>query len=223
MTNRHLLLTRPDHDYATRYLSAWSERFFKLAKEKKYSTVDLKYSTVDLKRERANRKEFESILSKRNPDFVVINGHGGDDVVMGYENKPLIISGVNSLLLKGKITYAISCRSARVLGKEVGRNSHTAYIGYQEDFILVYLERFRTRPNEDTLAGLFLDPSNIVVTTLLKGHPAKEAVTRAKKEFLRNIQRLLTSTTSTEEASNVRFLLWNMQNLVVHGDTEKSL
>lgn len=216
MTTRYLLITRPDHDYATRYLAAWSERFFSLAKAKDYSLIDLR-------RERANRKEVESILAKRDPDLIVINGHGGSDVVMGYENKPLVTAGVNSSVLAGKITYAISCRSAHVLGAEVGKYIGTAYIGYQEDFILVYLMQFRTRPSTDTLAGLFLDPSNIVVTTLLKGHPVKAAVVRGKKEFLRKIQRLLTSETLAADASNVRFLLWNMQNLVAHGDAEKSL
>lgn len=216
MTTRHLLITRPDHDYATRYLSAWSEKFLSAAKAKGYSLIDLR-------RERANRKEVKSILVKREPDFVIINGHGDDSVVMGYKNEPLITAGDNSSVLTGKITYAISCRSARVLGKEVGRYVGTAYIGYQEDFILVYLVQFRTRPSTDTLAGLFLDPSNIVVTTLLKGHPVKDAVARGKKEFLRKIQRLLTSEASITDASNVRFLLWNMQNLVAHGDVEKSL
>jgi hypothetical protein len=70
---------------------------------------------------------------------------------------------------------------------------------------------------------MFLEPSNIVVTTLLKGHSVKDAVARGKKEFLRNIQRLLTSETSATQSSNVRFLLWDMQNLVAHGDKEKIL
>ena len=28
----HLLITRPEHDYATRYLSVWAEKTFKIAK-----------------------------------------------------------------------------------------------------------------------------------------------------------------------------------------------
>jgi len=205
---RHLLITRPEHDYATRYLSAWAEKFFEVAKDKGYSIIDLY-------RKRANRKEVESILYKRNPDLVIINGHGSDDAVSGYENELLLIAGDNSFLLKGKITYAISCRSARGLGKEVGQYIDTAYIGYREDFIFIYLEKHRTRPLEDKLAGLFLDPSNLVATTLLKGHPAKEAVSRAQQEFLRKIQGLLTSETSADEYSALRWLVWDMKNLVL--------
>lgn len=215
MTKR-LLLTRPDHDYATRYLSAWAEKFFDLAKEKGCSIIDLR-------RERANRIEVESVLSKRNPCFVVINGHGGDDLVAGYENKPLLIAKTNSSLLKGKITYAISCQSALVLGEEVGRYKDTAYIGYKDDFILLYLEKYRTRPTEDNLAGLFLEPSNLVATTLLKGHTAKESVLRARQEFLRNIQKLLTSKTTTDDSSALRYLVWDMKHLTLCGKGDKKL
>ena len=211
-----LLITRPRHDYATHYLSAWAEKTFEIARAKGYSIIDLR-------RERANRKEVESILNKRNPEFVVIHGHGSDDWVAGQGNKPLLIAGNNSSLLEGKITYAISCRSARGLGKEVGQYTNTAYIGYKEDFILVYLEKYRTRPLEDKLAGFFLEPSNLVVTTLLKGHPAKESVLRARQEFLRNIQKLLTSKTGPDEYSTLRYLVWDMRHLTLCGDESRKL
>ena len=211
-----LLITRPGHDYATRYLSVWAEKTFEMARAKGYSIIDLR-------RERANRKEVESILNKRKPGFVIINGHGSDDSVAGQEDEPLLIAGNNSFLLKGKITYAISCRSARVLGKEVGQYTNTAYIGYKEDFILVYLEKYCTRPLEDKLAGFFLEPSSLVITTLLKGHSAKEAVLRAKQEFLRKIQGLLTSETSVDAYSTLRYLVWDMRNLVLCGQENKKL
>lgn len=212
----HLLITRPEHDYATRYLSIWAKKFFNLAKNKNYSIIDLY-------RERANRKEVESVIKKRDSCFVIINGHGSDDSIAGHENEPLLMAKVNSSLLKGKIIYAISCRSARVLGKEAGQYADTAYIGYQDDFIFVYLERYRTRPVEDKLAGLFLDPSNLVVATLLKGHSAKESVLRAQQEFLRNIQTLLTSKTKPDDSSAIRYLVWDMKNLVLCGNNEKQL
>jgi len=212
----HLLITRPEHDYATRYLSAWSEKLFDLIKSKGYLIIDLY-------RERANRKEIESVLSKRNSDLVIINGHGSDDAVAGHDNNLLIKAGDNSSLLSNKITYAISCRSARVLGKEIAQNAETAYIGYKDDFIFVYLEKYRTRPIEDKFAGLFLGPSNLIVTTLLKGHSAKESVSRARQEFLRNIQGLLTSKVKSDDSSALRYLVWDMRNLVLQGDVNKSL
>lgn len=213
---QYLLITRPEHDYATRYLSAWAERFFEVAKDKGYFVIDLY-------RKRANRKEVESILCKKNPNLVIINGHGSDNAVSGHEDEPLLIAGDNSSLLKGKITYAISCRSARELGKEVGQYIDTAYIGYEDDFVFVYLEKHRANLPEDKLAMLFLDPSNLVATTLLKGHPAKEAVLRARQEFLRKIQELLLSGISTDKSSALRWLVWDMKHLTLCGDENKKL
>lgn len=213
---KYLLVTRPEHDYSTRYLSAWAKRFFALTKKKGYSVIDLY-------RQRANRREIESILDKKSPDLVVINGHGNSDSVAGHKNEPLLIAGDNSFLLKEKIIYAISCRSAAGLGKEAGEYTNTAYIGYKEDFVFVYLEEYRTRPLEDKLAALFLDPSNLVVTTLLKGHPTQDAVSRAKQEFLRKIQTLLTSEARADEYSTLRYLVWDMKNLVLCGKADKKL
>ncbi len=59
---QYLLITRPEHDYATRYLSAWAERFFEVAKDKDYSIIDLH-------RKRANRKEVESILRVKSHNY----------------------------------------------------------------------------------------------------------------------------------------------------------
>ena len=46
---------------------------------------------------------------------------------------------------------------------------------------------------------------------------------RARQESLRNIQNLLTSQTKIEDSSTLRYLVWNMQNLILQGDTNKSL
>ncbi len=56
---QHLLVTRPEYDYTTRYISTWAEKYLKLAKQKGYVIVDLR-------RKRANRKEFESIIKRQN-------------------------------------------------------------------------------------------------------------------------------------------------------------
>jgi len=40
--NRILLITRPDHDVTTRYLSAWSKEIIELADKKNIQVMDLK-------------------------------------------------------------------------------------------------------------------------------------------------------------------------------------
>ncbi|MBI2618272.1 hypothetical protein HYW58_02355 [Candidatus Kaiserbacteria bacterium] len=214
---QRFLVTRPEYDYTTRYLSSWIKQCFPFIESKKFSIIDLH-------RTRANRKEFHSVISKRNLSYIVLNGHGNTTKVAGNgDDEILLEAGKDSDVLKGKVTYAVSCQSARILGKEVGKNKDTTYIGYNDDFAFIYLEKHRTRPLEDRVAAIFLDPSNAIVISLFKGHMAGEAVSRGKQEFLKNIQRLLTSKIGPDEYSALRYLVWDMKQLVLYGDSRKKI
>ena len=157
----NILVTRPEHDFTTRYISAWADEYIKLASSKGFTVIDLR-------RERASREEFESVIEKKNPIFVVMNGHGNTNEVTGCENKTII-----------KLS--------------------------------------------DNLASFFLKPSNAIPVALLKGHTVGNAVSKAKFEFSRNIRNLLRSNTSSDDYSTVRYLVWNMKNLVAHGDCDKKI
>ena len=87
----------------------------------------------------------------------------------------------------------------------------------------MYTSEMRTRPVEDKTAALFLDSSNQVVISLLKGRNAQDSQTNAKKSFMRTIQKLLNSQTSKEDTTTVRYLLWDMRNLVYRGEGKASL
>ena len=58
-----LIVTRPQHDITTSYLSAWAEEVIKLAKEKGVNVVDLL-------RDNANRKELEGRIKKLKPELI---------------------------------------------------------------------------------------------------------------------------------------------------------
>ena len=57
-----LLITRPEHDTGTRYLSRWSERIIDEAKNKGVRIIDLH-------KEQASRKRFLGTLTKSNAFF----------------------------------------------------------------------------------------------------------------------------------------------------------
>jgi len=61
--NKVILITRPDHDITTRYLSRWANQVIELADRKGVEVLDLK-------RAKANKKEFEGRIKKKNPLFV---------------------------------------------------------------------------------------------------------------------------------------------------------
>lgn len=80
------------------------------------------------------------------------------------------------------------------------------------------LNEKRGHPLADKTAELFLEPSNQVAISLLKGRTVGEAQQNSKKSFLRNIQKLLTSESTPEDSSALRYLLWDMQHQVCLGN-----
>ena len=211
--NRILLITRPDHDITTRYLSVWSEKIIELADKKNISVLDLK-------RKKANKKELKSRMSKMKPSLVIFNGHGSSTSVMGYDNEILIKIGNNERLLKAKIVYAISCKSAVRLGLKSIMAGALAYIGYTGDFIFCHDTHRVARPLNDKVAKLFLEPSNQVAISLAKGNTSEESSKRSKKFFLRNIQKLLSSEALPEANQYAKFLWWDMKHQVCLGDKD---
>lgn len=206
-----MLITRPEHDDTTHYLSHWSKKAIALAQEKGITVFDLS-------REKANRDKTEGILKKQEPGLVIFNGHGREDAVGGHKDEPLVIAKQNDALLREKITYAISCRSAKVLGSESIKQGAKAYLGYEEDFIFFYEPKRITEPLTDKTAELFLEPSHEAMLSLIKGNTVEEAERRTKNMFKENIQRLLSSEATKEETSMARYLWWNMKHLIAHGD-----
>ncbi|MBU4347761.1 hypothetical protein L6249_02155 [Candidatus Parcubacteria bacterium] len=209
--NKILLITAPDHDATTRYLSAWSSKILELAGKKNIQVINLK-------RKKANIKELKSRILKMKPLFVIFNGHGSNNCVTGYENEVLIQSGRNEKLLKEKIVYAISCRSAAELGPESVNAGALTYIGYANDFIFCHDDHKISRPLSDQIAKLFLDPSNQVAVSLIKGNTSETSSRQSKKFFLRNIQKLLSSEASQESSQYAKFLWWDMKHQVCLGD-----
>jgi len=206
MKKNSLLATRPNDDLTTRFISAWADSVISFA-EKQGSRV------FDLAGEKASKNYFESMIEKHDPDLIFLNGHGSEKLVTGQNQEVIIESGVNDSLLKGKITYALSCKSAKTLGIESVKNGATAYIGYKDDFIFQYSKDKISKPKTDKTAALFLEPSNQIAISLLKGHKAADAEKRGKNAFLRNIKKLITSQTPQDDGSNLRYLVWDMQNL----------
>ena len=209
-----LLVTRPFYDSTTSYLHYWNLNILSAAKSKNMKILDL-----DSKR--ANKKELMSVILKLNPDLVVLNGHGAGDMILGQDNEVLINVNENEYILKGCLVYALSCRSAQSLGPSSIKSGAKAYIGYTEDFVFFVSNQYSTRPQRDPTARLFLEPTNIVVNSLIKGHSAGEADRNGKKKFTENIQSVLS--TKSSDSYLARFLVWDMINQVCLGNKASAL
>lgn len=212
-TTKKMLVTRPTDDFATRYLSTWAKKVIEFAQQKNFSVMDLY-------REKANRKQVESMLEKRNPTLVFLNGHGSHESVCGHDQEYIICSDDNEHLLEGKIVYAVACSSNFILGPKSVKKGAKAYIGYHDVFISLHNPEKQTKPLEDKVAEMILDPSNLIVTSLIKNNTVKLSIENSKNSARRTIRKILASRGDIQIA---KVLLWNMEHISSSGDYNATL
>jgi hypothetical protein len=213
---RSILVTRPRFDRTTKYIAEWAKKVIAFAKDKGVKVIDL----AD---HRANRVEFEGTVQKTNPDFIFFNGHGNESSIMGHDNEVLASVGTSGDFVCKRIIYALSCSTGKTFGPWCIKARTLAFIGYKEDFGFYYMDEKRTRPFEDKLAALFLEPSNQVAVSLLKGHTAGEAYNASQNSFRHSIRKLLSTVSTQSESVALPLLVWDMQHQVCLGDSEARL
>lgn len=214
-TSKTVLVTRPNHDITTTYFCVWAEKVLKLAAKK--------HKVLDLYSKRANLKTFESYTKKHKPDFFFFNGHGSDEIVAGYDDEHLLISGKNDGLCPESIVYIRSCSAAKTLGVSLIEQSAKSCIGYSTKFGFMRLIEKERDPLSDTLAKLYLEPSNVVVTTLLKGHTASEAHNRGLREMRKNLRKMLSSENPLTDSTGIVLLWSNIRGQVLLGDPNATI
>ena len=208
--SKSLLVTRSNHDEATKYLYYWSTLVIKAAKQKLFAVYDLAGK-------KANKKNFDSCLKSHKPAILFLNGHGNATTVTGQDMEPLLETGKKSAV-SGTIIYARSCDAGIILGKTLIKDGVKAFIGYNQKFILGYDSEKRSRPLTDSMAKLFLAPSNLVVTTLIKGQTARQAQDRSRQAMLKNYRKMTSATASYRKRYVARWLWSNYKSQVLYGD-----
>lgn len=211
-----LLITRPNHDLTTTYLYHWSRLILNQATKSKIKVIDLKAG-------RASKKEVTGIINKVQPSCIIFNGHGNETEITGMDNKTIIKAGKNEKLLVGTIVYAISCRSAKLLGPQCIKSGTKTYLGYIDDFIFITDEDKTTQPLKDKSAALFLEPAYQIAVALIKGNSATFSFKKSQQLFKKNIYKLMTSATSPEEKDLLPYLFWDLQNQVCLGDKNAAI
>ncbi len=212
-----LLITCPEHDAATAYLSFYSKFIIEEASKK-----SLKIKVV--KSESLNMKDFSKIMKKVDYKLVVINGHGSPASILGHKKNIIINSGENSDLLNDRITYARSCDAGSILGPECMENSKSgSFIGYDVSFIFFVDQKWSVKPSNDHVARLFLEPSNVVPISLIKGNTAMESHDNAKKHILKTMNKLIKEGKERETPFYLAALWNNYCGQVIFGNTEAKL
>lgn len=214
---RIILATNASHDGPTRYLESWFQKTMDLAKRLDDTIV------FELKKDKANKDEFERLIEKEKPQFVVFNGHGASDLVCGHEHCVLVRYPENHSILKGKIIHALSCSSGMVLGPECIKIGSLAYLGYKDEFKLATLGRTINHEQlTDGVAGFFLNPAFEAINALIEGNTTIESFNRSQKMHIENLKILLASTDPTYNISVASRLFHNLRHQVCLGDQNAS-
>ncbi|HLC46517.1 MAG TPA: hypothetical protein VJI75_02125 [Candidatus Nanoarchaeia archaeon] len=208
------LFVRPSHDDVVSYLYFYSKELVEESRKRNFETLNKE-------KKDATQKIISDIILKNEPAFIMFNGHGSPNIICGHNDGFIIIKGNNHGLLKNKIVYSLSCSSAAGIGKAVA-DKNTAFIGYTDEFALGMDVDCQASIHRDKRARLFLEPSNLLVKSLLKGNSAVEAVEKAKRMMKENISRLRTEH-SDDAKDYLPFLFNNYLILEVLGEKNARL
>ena len=203
-----LLITRPNYDDVTEYLSIYSKKIISKAKEKGLNVFDLKGSSI-------NMETFNDILKKLDYNFIVFNCHGNPETIFGHKNSTLIKLGQNNNTLFGRIIYARSCDVGQKLGKSMKEDKKGCFIGYKFKFKFCIDETRISSPQSDNTAKIFLNPSNMIPKSLIKGNSAIEAQDKSKKQIAKNMKKIIQK---GGPRSYLEVLWNNLSGMVLYGN-----
>ena len=120
----------------------------------------------------------------------------------------------------GKLVYARTCWAALSLGRECTKKGNGCFIGYNIPFKFWRDDRWTGNPSKDNTARLFLEPSNILVKSLIKSNTAEEAAGKFDEATKKNILSLLKNKREPGAMTLVMTLWENMQGQAVLGNCE---
>ena len=75
----------------------------------------------------------------------------------------------------------------------------------------------------DQVAGLFLESSNLIPISIIKGHSASDAHDNSKKQMLKTMKKLMKSEQSRETPLYLEALWNNYSGQVIHGNKKAKL
>jgi len=206
-----MLITLPNFDITTSYVSAWSEEIIDVAEKNGVEAIPIRGNGV-------TKSHVTNDMESKNTSFVAFNGHGSETCIAGQNNEPLITLGENERLLDSKIVHALTCSSA----SELGRNCKArAFIGYDGIFWLYMDGNKVSRPLSDAKARPILESALEAPKQIAKGESSGSAFGKSQEAYRKFIERMtLSSSEYTAEELQVilPFLHANKSCQKIFGD-----
>jgi len=164
--------TRANFDKATR--CGW----FWLAKVNEYAS-SRGYTVTDLEGELARKTQFDDAITSQDPKFFHGVGHGNEDIFAGQDNEYLLQKCVDDDAMATRIVYLLSCTTAVNLGPSIIEKGGLAFIGYNDLFGWYTTRRKNWKPEVDGIFWAWMDFTNVLANSILKGESVDTAVSKA--------------------------------------------
>ncbi len=212
--NKILMVTRPKYDDGTEYLSYYASLVLKEAKR-------LNILFKDFSGKSANSREISKYLNKKHPKLIFVNGHGDADSLEGNKGEILFSINKNIDLLKEKIVYARACHAAINFGRKMVEGNNGCFIGYKTPFSFWIDNKYSATPQKDKIAKLFLEPSNEIISSLIKGNTSNISDKKSKRMMVENMKKILVMEGNKEPgATGWLEVLWsNFEGQILYGNS----
>ncbi|MBI4210623.1 MAG: hypothetical protein HY544_03910 [Candidatus Diapherotrites archaeon] len=173
-------------------------------------------------KENVTREALEKRIEKHKPALIAFNGHGSPDCITGDNLEILVKAGENENILQSAIVHSLSCSSASILGPRSVKAGAKAFIGYNQDFVLLHSEDRSTTPKKDRIAEHFLTAANLAPISLIKGNTVQDAYEKSQAAYEKSIEYYMTH--YTPQNSHILFWLrYNKTIQEIHGAKNATL
>lgn len=177
----------------------------------------------------ANLQNFRYALQKYDPDFVILNGHGGFKAVKGCNDNILLniksydpifntkMLRQNPEWMQGRIVYLFTCNTGRELAQALIRYGASAVAAYRSPFF--FLSEDRGTAATDEKAYPYFASALQLPVMLAQGRSFAEGCAALKASFKLELEKA----EARREALAAKYLYHNLINFVAYGNMRVKL
>lgn len=188
---RTVLVVNADHDLITNYLRAWSDFVLKKAAGNPNIRI-LQLNGAD-----ATKKNLEDTIAAEAPAVVILNGHGDQTSIGGYNKIVMVEAGVNSQILAARDTHGMACSAGAGLGPDIIQVGGRSFIGYKDEFRLWSMKAASAPYTSDPVAAFQMQPAFVAIEALILGDTPKIAFQKSQAAYANMMVSLQASTNTT--------------------------
>lgn len=191
---RTILLVDADHDLITSY--------FKVSSDKVVQQVigNANIRIVRLTGADATKTNVQAIIAAEEPAVVILNGHGNQGEICGFNYEVLVKAGDNSHILAARHTHGMVCSAGHTLGPDIITAGGLSYIGYTD--AVKFLSMYGGNPTNaqmtsDQYGALQMHPPFVAIKSLIEGDTPDVAFKKSQRSYAETVAKLRASKSTT--------------------------